>query len=713
VNLKKLAENILFALNIYIAFIAVFNNSLYVPTWLLPFGRLHPVILHFPIVLLVLTLISVFFTFKNEPQRQLQHQLTGHLLLLAALFSAITVITGLFLSKEDGYEGETLSLHMWTGIAIVFVSSMIYWFRNTLWRNVRIYKVISILSIFLVAAAGHYGATLTHGEGFLFPAAEEKKEMVALEEAVVFDHIIMPIVQEKCTSCHNPGKAKGSLVLRDSVSFMKGGKTGALFVAGQPEISLLLERIHLPEDDEKRMPPPGKPQLTAEEAALLEMWIQNGADFSTKLVSLTPGDSLRELATGFLDTQESFDFAPAKKELVEQLDNNDRLVNTLARESPALAAKLYNGATWSVKKLEELLPVKTQIVSLDLNKLPVKDEDLKVVAQFQNLRRLNLNFTDITGSGLQDLVSLPHLRNLYLSGTKTDYKSLTVLQPMEKLQQVAIWNNPLSPEEIDQLKKASPAIHFITGYRDDGVPSRLIAPRLSNNSVVFKDTLALPLDHPIYGVDIRYTTDGTDPDSIRSPLMQKDIFITENTTVKAKAYKEGWISSELSTFTFYKNAFRPDSMYYMAEPFENYRGDGVYTFFDGELGGLNIHRYTKNKWIAFKGSNLELMCLYEKPVNVQSVSLHVYLSGGEQAFPPELFEIWGGTDKDNLKPLSSTKPVRLKKEDEREAKLISIQCKQEEITCLKIVAKPVMELPEWSSGKGNPAMLLIDEILIN
>ncbi len=712
-NLKKLAENLLFALNIYIAFIAVFNNSLYVPGWLLPLGRLHPVVLHFPIVLLILTLVAVFLRFRNEQQQQVHHQLTGHLLLLASLFSAITVITGLFLSREDGYEGETLNLHMWTGIAIVFVSSFIYWLRNSLWKNVRLYKIISILSIFLVAATGHFGATLTHGEGFLLPATGEKKEIVALEDAIVFDHIILPVVQAKCASCHNPGKAKGSLVLRDSVSFMKGGKTGPLFVAGQPEISLLLERIHLPEDDEKRMPPPGKPQLTPEEIALLELWVQGGADFSTKLIALAPGDSLRELASAFLDTQELFDFAPAKKELVAQLNSNDRLVSTLARESPALAVKMYNSATWTVKKLEEMLPVKTQVVSLDMNKLPVKDEDLTIVSQFQNLRRLNLNFTDITGPGLKELANLPHLRNLYVSGTKADYNSLKELQAMEKLQQVAVWNNPLNEADIEALKKENPGVTFITGYQDDGIPSKLIPPRLSDNSVVFKDTLALPLEHPIYGVDIRYTTDGTVPDSVQSPLMQTGAFITENSTVKAKAFKEGWLSSDVAEFTFFRNAFKPDSMYYMAEPFENYRGDGVYTFFDGELGGMNIYRYTKNKWVGFRNGNLELMCLYQQSATVQSVGLHAYISARDQAFPPELIEIWGGTDKDNLKLLSSVKPPMPGEKDEREARTISINFSPATITCLKIVAKPLAKQPSWSRAKGEPAMLLIDEILVN
>ncbi|WP_316930754.1 c-type cytochrome domain-containing protein, partial [Sphingobacterium sp. IITKGP-BTPF85] len=55
----------------------------------------------------------------------------------------------------------------------------------------------------------------------------------------------------KCASCHNMEKAKGSLNLTDAASMLKGGKNGKLFVPGNPQISLLLQRLHLPVEDEK------------------------------------------------------------------------------------------------------------------------------------------------------------------------------------------------------------------------------------------------------------------------------------------------------------------------------------------------------------------------------------------------------------------------------------------------------------------------------
>lgn len=712
-NLKKIAENLLFTLNIFILVIVFFKSSLYVPGWMQPVGRLHPLILHFPIVLLILTLTSVFVYFKNESYQQIKQQLTNHLLLLGAIFSALTVISGLFLSNEEGYEGNALQLHMWTGIAIVFATSLIYWFRENLWKHIRVYKIIAIVSIFLIAATGHYGATLTHGEGFLFPQAKKTNQPVDLQDALVFDHIIMPVIQEKCISCHNQEKSKGNLMLIDSLSFLKGGKTGKLFNRAKPELSLILKRIHLPEEDEKRMPPTGKPQLTNEELTLLELWIQSGALFTTKLVDLPASDSLRQLASEFLDTQETFDFAAADEATVEKLNDNYRLVSPLAKESPALAVKLYNPAQYSTQKLQELLPVKTQVISLDLNKLPVKDADLKIIAEFKNLRRLNLNFTGVTGNGLKELSGLAHLKNLYLSGTNINYASLKELKSIKQLQQVAIWNNPVSAEDVVNLKKENPSIVFITGFSDDDVPTTLTPPQLTDNTVVFRDTLALALRHPIAGVEIRYTTDGTDPDSIQSPVLKEGVNFMQNTTVKAKAYRNGWNSSEIAEFNFLKNAHTPDSMQFIVAPYENYRGDGVYTFFDGELGGYNIYRYTKNKWVGFKERNLEMMMVYKQPRSISSVSLHTFISVGDRAFPPAIMEIWAGTNADNMKLISTIKPAVPGEKDPRKLENITSHFKAENITHLKIIAQP-MKLPAWFvADKGNPSQLMIDEILIN
>jgi hypothetical protein len=49
----------------------------------------------------------------------------------------------------------------------------------------------------------------------------------------------------------------------------------------------------------------------------------------------------------------------------------------------------------------------------------------------------------------------------------------------------------------------------------------------------------------------------------------------------------------------------------------------------------------------------------------------------------------------------------------QEIKSIYTTFKPQSVSYIKIIAKPLKKLPEWHPSKGNPALLMVDEILIN
>jgi hypothetical protein len=84
--------------------------------WLWRFlGRLHPLIVHFPVGILVFAAIFELLTLKNffSPLRSAINILLGAGI-ISALFS---VIAGLLLATEGGYEKQLLTIHQWVGIA--------------------------------------------------------------------------------------------------------------------------------------------------------------------------------------------------------------------------------------------------------------------------------------------------------------------------------------------------------------------------------------------------------------------------------------------------------------------------------------------------------------------------------------------------------------------------------------------------------------------
>ncbi|NEU08058.1 cytochrome C [Flavihumibacter sp. R14] len=718
ISVKGLAENLLFAANIFIVFLLGFEGSITVPYWLQPLGRMHPMVLHFPIVILILAMFLEFFRFNETNARETLYQkFTSYLLLAGALFSALTVVMGLFLSLEEGYSGKILQWHKWTGVSIVFIASIIYWCRNSTCYKLYAARAGAILTVLCIVVAGHYGATLTHGDNFVLESvtAPEKIPVVPIAEAKVFDHVVMSIFTQKCLSCHNMDKAKGGLMMDDVQSLLKGGKTGKLFVPGRPEISLLLERIHLPLDEKKHMPPKDKAQLTNEEIALLNLWIKNNADLERKVVDLPLDDSLRLLATTYLTPAESaseeYEFAAADESAIKKLNNNYRIVSPLAKESPALAVNIYNGSSFKSKMLDELTSVRKQIVSLNLSRIPVSNDDLKIIARFENLRRLNLNFTGVSDAGLKQLLVLKHLEVLSLSGTKVSSAFVKQVGKMSSLKQVSLWNTRISEIEIQQLQKTAHGVALIAGFKDDGKhPIKLNQPRVSTEAAVFRNSISLQIKHPINGVQIRYTTDGSEPDSLKSLIYNKEILLKENTTLKARAYKAGWYGSDVITSNFYRSIYQPDSILFLLPADEQYRGAGAKTLTDKQLGEYDVN---SGKWIGFRQNNMEAMLFFKQPVMMQSVTLNMLRQIPNYIFPPTGVEIWGGSNKNNLRLLSIIKPKAGKEGDEDSSIKVEAKFKPQQISCIKIVAKNLKKLPVWHPGKGEPAWVFVDEIFLN
>jgi len=90
---------------------------------------------------------------------------------------------------------------------------------------------------------------------------------------VSYQREVWPIFKRHCLGCHTEGKAKGGLRLDDIAALKKGGKHGALFVAGKPDKSLLMQQVT---GDPPEMPE-NEPPLTAEKVKILRDWIAQGA----------------------------------------------------------------------------------------------------------------------------------------------------------------------------------------------------------------------------------------------------------------------------------------------------------------------------------------------------------------------------------------------------------------------------------------------------
>ncbi|MBU6300501.1 MAG: DUF1549 domain-containing protein [Verrucomicrobia bacterium] len=114
-----------------------------------------------------------------------------------------------------------------------------------------------------------------------FPGiAEEKAAPAASSQSPVsYYKEVRPALQAKCMGCHQPAKAKGDYVMTTFAQLMAGGESGAAIVAHRPAESRLVQQI-TPVDGKSEMPPKGEP-LSADEVALVNRWISQGAKDDT------------------------------------------------------------------------------------------------------------------------------------------------------------------------------------------------------------------------------------------------------------------------------------------------------------------------------------------------------------------------------------------------------------------------------------------------
>src|SRR5688572_14859418 len=118
---KAIVFNAAFALNCLLIFLLIFEEKLVVPAWVQLFGRMHPLLVHFPIVLLLLA-AGWELSAARKANLPARGSIGNWLLLIAAFTAVVSAIMGLLLSREDGYSPETLAWHKWSGTSVSVIS---------------------------------------------------------------------------------------------------------------------------------------------------------------------------------------------------------------------------------------------------------------------------------------------------------------------------------------------------------------------------------------------------------------------------------------------------------------------------------------------------------------------------------------------------------------------------------------------------------------
>jgi uncharacterized membrane protein len=472
-------------------------------------GHLHPVIVHLPIGILLLGVLMMVYEHYSKVDLQLP---ISFAFLVGSISAVLACIAGWILSNSGEYDALLVQKHQWTGIGTAVIGLLVYFLKQ--YR-----KLLAVILTLLVFITGHYGGTLTHGENYLFNSnensntsqvdtikVEAKKftqtisngaDSLTIETHNIYKEQIAPLLKLRCYNCHAALKQKNGLRLDGEMFIKKGGKNGKIFVAGNTFKSPLYTSLVLPIDDEKHMPPKGKHQLNQNEILIIERWIKSGASFEDIIDTISNNELVKNVASQNTIADKNILATPAKvnseitetkkgvvennnikgveknsslpnpapisPSIIEDFKQENIILTNIAEGSNFVMANFVNVVPFNNSSLQALKSINEQLAVLKLTNLPINDNDIKIVADLKNIKKLNVENTLITDNGLDYIKQLSQLEQLNLYGTNISDEGIIQLADLKNLSVLYLWKTKVTLNGIEQFKKLNPKVTIEMG----------------------------------------------------------------------------------------------------------------------------------------------------------------------------------------------------------------------------------------------------------
>ena len=441
------------------------------------FGRFHPLIVHLPIGFLLLAVVlEVWPGDRVRPAIKVAW-------VVGALSAVAAAVAGWLLASGGGYGGQTLFWHRWAGVTVAALAVGGVFLQSRGGMTTKVYGLMTAAALML---AGHQGGNLTHGEEYLFQYAPAVVQQLSghtpdslvvtdwsvrnTDSIAVYAEFLRPVIDDKCVRCHNSEEQNGGLRMDSTHYLLEGGESGPLFVAGNAIASRWHNRVTLPTQNVKAMPPQGE-RMTFAEVRLLEYWLNEGADTSYVFQL----DEVPEDIKALLQRDYALDLRPRmfvetvrapvlEDKTREGLRSLNWSVTELVPGGPALEVKPQPGKSINADGLRELAAAApAQLTYLGLDNQALTPEELQQVSAFKNLNRLRLNGTAVDSTVLRTLTQLKHLESLNLYNTRVGDEVFDYLQQMPALRRVYLWQTEVSPEAATAYVEAHPEVMVDTG----------------------------------------------------------------------------------------------------------------------------------------------------------------------------------------------------------------------------------------------------------
>ena len=430
--------------------------------WMRLLGRLHPLIVHFPIGLAITAAVVELVNIirRRRDASPFAFTATG----IAAGTAIIAAVFGwLNADYEGATDGTTLFLHRWLGIiaagglSIVFLAGLVgrSGVRITAFNG---YRWGLLICAVVLAVGSHFGGEMVYGKGYLTKVIFASNGDSTTTDAsapsptvdtskIDFRRDVLPILEARCVECHGPDKVKGDLRLDSEAAIFAGDPEWWTVLWGDPDHSLLLERVTLPADDPDSMPPEGA-RLTAAQIATIRTWIETGGAGAEDVggegkVAVDPEAAPPAAAP---DDEDVAEIPAAITAAADKLRQRGVLAMRIAQNSDdwEVNASLVS-PPFADADFELLKGLEAVLVQASFNRSAVTDAGLEGLAGFDRLNSLRLAQTDVGDGAVDALLRLEGLEVLNLYGTRLSDAGLSRLATLPNLKRIYCADTQVTP----------------------------------------------------------------------------------------------------------------------------------------------------------------------------------------------------------------------------------------------------------------------------
>lgn len=432
------------------------------PAALSVLGKWHLLLLHIPAGLLVLLPVAELLLRERTPSRALR--LMGD---LAAAGTWLAAILGILHAHHNGFAGQGIEDHLWLGVASAALAALTWALFDSAHR---IRVPLQVAAALCVAAAGHVGGELVHGEGFLTNASvsmaargDPAPDLAGLTPAErrtrVYETQVRPLLARHCTPCHDSKKQKGKLRMDSIEAMEKGGSEGPALVWGKSAESLMVLRSTLPREDDASMPPEPRPMLAKDEVEVLRAWIDGVAP--TSGVNRLGTEAPESAPTG----RSRFPSNAELRQVADTLSERHGLtavVRSLGQDAGLRVAAHAMAGQFDDAALARLADEGLSVAELDLSRCRLTDGAAASLARFRNLEVLVLNETQAGDAVARAVAELPHLHRLAMRESRVTDEGLASLTLSPSLQSLYIGRTQVTPQGAAALRAAKPRLQVVS-----------------------------------------------------------------------------------------------------------------------------------------------------------------------------------------------------------------------------------------------------------